>query len=105
MSSTVSILAPGILAAASRDQAPGPASMTTTLPPAITAAQALARVMSGMGEPVPQAVSVPLPSATTAELKPGVNVFPDAPDNFFTTTSIPECGVTLSFEEVDKQQV
>jgi ribose transport system substrate-binding protein len=58
-----------------------------------------------MGEPVPQAVSVPLPSATTAELKPGVNVFPDAPDNFFTTTSIPECGVTLSFEEVDKQQV
>jgi ribose transport system substrate-binding protein len=58
-----------------------------------------------MGEPVPSAVSVPLPSATTDELVPGVNVFPDAPDNFFTATSIPPCGVNLTFEEVDAQQV
>src|SRR4051812_6639363 len=58
-----------------------------------------------MGEPVPSAVSVPLPSATTDQLVPGVNVFPDAPDNFFTATSIPPCGVNLSFEEVDAQQV
>ena len=58
-----------------------------------------------LGEPVPSAVSVPLPSATTDQLVPGVNVFPDAPDNFFTTTQIPACGVNLSFEEVDKQQV
>jgi ribose transport system substrate-binding protein len=54
---------------------------------------------------VPQAVSVPLPEATTDQLVPGVNVFPDAPDNFFTATSIPPCGVSLSFEEVDAQQV
>ena len=53
VSSTVSILAPGILAPASRAQAPGPASITTTRPFAITAAQAFARVMSGIGEPVP----------------------------------------------------
>lgn len=58
-----------------------------------------------MGEPVASAVSVPLPMATTAELEPGVNVFPDAPDNFFTATSIPACGVNLTFEEVDAQQV
>jgi ribose transport system substrate-binding protein len=58
-----------------------------------------------MGEPVPSAVSVPLPMATTAELEPGVNVFPDAPDNFFTATTIPACGVNLTFEEVDAQQV
>jgi ribose transport system substrate-binding protein len=58
-----------------------------------------------MGEPVPSAVSVPLPMATTEELEPGVNVFPDAPDNFFTATSIPACGVDLTFEEVDAQQV
>jgi ribose transport system substrate-binding protein len=57
------------------------------------------------GEAVPQAVSVPLPSATTDESVPGVNVFPDAPDNFFTATSIPPCSVNLSFEEIDKQQV
>ncbi|MGH2616910.1 MAG: substrate-binding domain-containing protein [Thermomicrobiales bacterium] len=58
-----------------------------------------------MGEPVPQAVSVPLPEAKTDELEPGVNVFPDAPDNFFTATSIPACGVDLTFEEVDAQEV
>jgi len=57
------------------------------------------------GEPMPSAVSVPLPSATTDQLVPGVNVFPDAPDNFFTATSIPPCGVNLSFEEVDAQHV
>ena len=58
-----------------------------------------------MGEPVPRAVSLPLPEAKTDELVPGVNVFPDAPDNFFTATSIPACGVNLTFEEVDAQQV
>jgi ribose transport system substrate-binding protein len=58
-----------------------------------------------MGEPVPKAVSVPLPEAKTDELEPGVNFFPDAPDNFFTGTSIPACGVTLTFEEVDQQEV
>ena len=58
-----------------------------------------------MGEPVPRAVSVPLPEAKTDQLEPGVNVFPDAPDNFFTATSIPACGVNLSFEEVDSQEV
>lgn len=58
-----------------------------------------------MGEPVPRAVSVPLPEAKTDQLEPGVNVFPDAPDNFFTATSIPACGVNLSFEEVDSQVV
>jgi ribose transport system substrate-binding protein len=58
-----------------------------------------------MGEPVPRAVSVPLPEAKTEDLVPGVNVFPDAPDNFYTATSIPACGVNLSFEEVDAQEV
>jgi ribose transport system substrate-binding protein len=58
-----------------------------------------------MGEPVTSAVSVPLPEAKTDELVPGVNVFPDAPDNFFTATSIPACGVNLTFEEVDAQEV
>jgi ribose transport system substrate-binding protein len=58
-----------------------------------------------LGEPVPQAVSVPLPEAKTADLVPGVNVFPDAPDDFFTATQILDCGVNLSFEQVDAQQV
>jgi ribose transport system substrate-binding protein len=58
-----------------------------------------------MGEPVPTAVSVPLPEAKTEDLVPNVNFYPDAPDNFFTATAIPACGVDLTFEEVDEQEV
>ena len=73
--------------------------------PGLVAVSMRAALSLLMGEPVPQAVSVPLPEATTDQLVPGVNVFPDAPDNFFTATTIPACGVNLTFEEVDAQQV
>jgi len=73
--------------------------------PGLVAVSMRAALSLLMGEPVPQAVSVPLPMATTDELVAGVNYFPDAPDNFFTTTAITPCGVNLTFEEVDAQQV
>jgi ribose transport system substrate-binding protein len=73
--------------------------------PGLVAVSMRAAISLLLGEPVPSAVSVPLPSATTDQLEPGVNVFPDAPDNFFTPVQIPECGVTLTFEEIDRQQV
>jgi ribose transport system substrate-binding protein len=73
--------------------------------PGMVAVSIRAAISLLMGEPVPRAVSVPLPEAKTDELVPGVNVFPDAPDNFFTATSIPACGVNLTFEEVDAQEV
>jgi ribose transport system substrate-binding protein len=57
------------------------------------------------GNPVPSFVGMPLPSATTAELEPGVNVFPDAEDNFFTPIQVPGCGVDLTIEEIQAQQV
>lgn len=52
------------------------------------------------GNEVPSFVGMPLPSATTAELEPGVNVFPDAPDNFFTPINIEQCGVQFTYEEI-----
>ena len=73
--------------------------------PGLVAVSMRAALSLLMGEPVPLAVSVPLPEVKTDELEPGVNVFPDAPDNFFTATSIPACGVNLTFEEVDAQEV
>ena len=73
--------------------------------PGLVAVSMRAALSLLMGEPVPKAVSVPLPEVKTDELEPGVNVFPEAPDNFFTATSIPACGVNLTFEEVDAQQV
>lgn len=73
--------------------------------PGLVCASMRAAISLLMGEPVPSAVSVPLPEVKTDELEPGVNVFPDAPDNFFTATSIPACGINLTFEEVDAQEV
>jgi len=52
------------------------------------------------GNEVPSAISVPLPEAKNADLVPGVNVFPDAPDNFFTPVNIEACGVSFTYEEI-----
>lgn len=57
------------------------------------------------GKEVPSAIAVPLPEAKTADLVPGVNVFPDLPDNFFTPIDIPACGVDLSIEQIESEQV
>jgi hypothetical protein len=43
---------------------------------------------------------VPLPIVKTEDLKEGVNVFPDAPDNFFTDISIDACNASFTYEEV-----
>ena len=55
------------------------------------------------GNEVPSAIAVPLPEVKTADLVPGVNVFPDAPDNFFTPVNIEACGVTFTYEEIAPQ--
>ncbi len=73
--------------------------------PGLVAVSIRAAISLLQGQPVPRSVSVPLPAATTEELVPGVNVFPDASDNFFTPIQITECGVTLTFEAVDQQEV
>jgi ribose transport system substrate-binding protein len=52
------------------------------------------------GIEVPSRISVPLPVVTSDDLEVGVNVFPDAPDNFFTDISIADCNVNFTYEEV-----
>jgi ribose transport system substrate-binding protein len=52
------------------------------------------------GVEVPSAIAVPIPSADNETLEPGVNVFPDGPDNFFTAISIDACGASFTYDEV-----
>lgn len=52
------------------------------------------------GIEVPSRISVPLPIVTSDDLEVGVNVFPDAPDNFFTDISIADCNASFTYEEV-----
>jgi len=55
------------------------------------------------GKELPRVISVPLPVATSEDLKPGVNYFPDLPDTFFTPISFPACGVDLTPQEILSQ--
>ncbi len=57
------------------------------------------------GNKVPRAISVPLPTATTATLKAGVNYFPDQPDSFFTPINIEPCGLHFDIKNVLQQKV
>lgn len=43
--------------------------------------------------------TVPLPRVTTADLKPGVNVFPDVPPSVFADIEIPGSGIKLTIQD------
>jgi ribose transport system substrate-binding protein len=53
------------------------------------------------GNEVPSSIAVPLPVVTTDTLQEGVNVFPDAPDNFFVSINIEACAVEMTYDEIN----
>lgn len=57
------------------------------------------------GKEVPSKISAPLPIATSDDLKPGVNVFPNLPDNLFVDVTIPACGIDIPFTTINEQKV
>lgn len=64
--------------------------------PGLVAISMKAAVSALEGNPMPQLISVPLPSADYTQLKDGENFWSDLPDNFFTTNEFAPCGVNLS---------
>ena len=52
------------------------------------------------GQKVPRSVKIPLDPIKTADLKAGVNYFPDLPDSFVAGYNVPQCGVQLTVDEV-----
>lgn len=76
--------------------------------PGVTAAQA--PVMSAIaleaavalleGNALPQKIFLPIPHKDNAELKEGVDFFPNLPDTFYTTTGYPNCFEVFSPEEL-----
>lgn len=64
--------------------------------PGLVAISMKAAVSALEGNPMPQLISVPLPSADYTQLEDGVNFWSDLPDNFFTTNEFAPCGVNLS---------
>ena len=51
------------------------------------------------GKHPPKHQPVPLPRVTTADLKPGVNVFPDEPPTVFADIEIPGSGIHLTIKD------
>jgi ribose transport system substrate-binding protein len=74
--------------------------LSTGQSPALVAVSIRVALDLLQGNEVPSFIYAPIPSVTTDELQPGVNVFPDQPDNFFTAFNIDACGATFNLDEV-----
>jgi hypothetical protein len=57
------------------------------------------------GKELPISIAVPLPIASSDDLKDGVNVFNNLPDNFFTPIQIQQCGINLTADQINAQNV
>lgn len=57
------------------------------------------------GQPVPQSVRIPVDPVKTADLKAGVNYFPDLPDSFVDGFNVPQCGVQFTVKEILSQSI
>lgn len=55
-------------------------------------------ILDGKG-PAEKKVTMPAPSATSEQLEPGVNVFPDLPDTIYPDIQIPVPGFELTIED------
>lgn len=57
------------------------------------------------GRHLPRSIDLPLPTATTEQLKAGVNYFPNQPDSFYTDFNIPGCHTKLTLKEITRESV
>lgn len=72
--------------------------------PALSAVALKAAIALLQGESLPQMSRIPIPYVDYTQLKAGVNYFPDLPDNFFAETSVPQCGVKITPQELFANQ-
>ncbi len=72
--------------------------------PGLVAIAIKAAIAALEGNPMPQLISVPLPSADYTQLEDGVNYWSDLPDNFFTVNEFPPCGVNITATAIMAQR-
>jgi ribose transport system substrate-binding protein len=68
--------------------------------PGLVAISIKAAITALQGNPMPQLISVPIPSADYTQLKDGVNYWSTLSDNFFTPNEFPPCGVNVTATEI-----
>lgn len=73
--------------------------------PTLVAVATMAAIKLLQGEKVPREIRTPIPETTTAELKPGVNYYPDLPDDFFTAINIDACDLKFNVKKMLAEKV
>jgi len=68
--------------------------------PGLVAISIKAAITALEGNPMPQLISVPIPSADYTQLKDGVNYWSNLSDNFFTPNEFRPCGVNITATEI-----
>jgi len=68
--------------------------------PGLVAISIKAAITALQGNPMPQLISVPIPSADYTQLKDGVNYWSNLSDNFFTPNEFAPCGVNITATEI-----
>ena len=68
--------------------------------PGLVAISMKAAISALQGNPMPQLISVPIPSADYTQLKDGTNYWSNLTDNFFTVNDFPPCGVSINATEI-----
>jgi ribose transport system substrate-binding protein len=68
--------------------------------PGLVAISIKAAITALQGNPMPQLISVPIPSADYTQLKDGVNYWSTLSDNFFTPNEFAPCGVNITATEI-----
>jgi ribose transport system substrate-binding protein len=68
--------------------------------PGLVAISIKAAITALQGNPMPQLISVPIPSADYTQLKDGVNYWSTLSDNFFTPNEFRPCGVNVTATEI-----
>jgi len=91
----------GVLMGLAKNKIPGG---TVGISPSESAAALKVAIALLKGYPVPKRCVLPIPPAIdNADLKPGVNYFPDLPPNFTCSTSYPATDIFLTPAEIMKQ--
>ena len=68
--------------------------------PGLVAISMKAALEALQGHPLPQLISVPIPSVTYKDVEDGVNYWSNLPDDFFTPNEFPPCNVNITAPEI-----
>ncbi len=72
--------------------------------PEMSAVALMALVARLKGEALPSMIFLPIPAATTEQLKDGENYWTKLPATFYAATNFPTCGLTFTADEIINQK-